>query len=192
MVPPKNTSKSGAPHKPTTTAKEAPKQAIPAIKPESPTPAPKPDFKATAPAEKPEPITSAEPKPSIVLAPEVASKAEPTVSRQQKEDEKLGVKLRRKGDILNALRAGGALLLTTEGLYRIVNRDGSQNRVSKRRAASFVAQGLVKLTTTNEAGKHYAYDPEAENASAKKTEAKSKPKAESGDAHKAQIPANGN
>lgn len=184
MVPAKSTGKSGATQKPMTTAKTAPKQATPAIKPEPSTATTKPNIKAAAAADKPEPTTSAAVMPGTVPVPEVAPKAEAITSTQRKEDEKLGVKLRRKGDIVNALRAGGILVLSTEGLYRIVNRDGSQNRVSKRRAASFVAQGLVRLTTTDEVGKHYAFDPEAEKANAKKSEAKSEPKAESGDTPK--------
>lgn len=119
------------------------------IKPDSTTPAAR-DHSATD--KKPE-AAAAAPSPSVTQ----------TTAAQQKEDEKLGVKLRRKGDILNALRAGGILILTAEGLYRVAKPDGSQNRVSKRRAASFVAQGLMKLVKKEDDGsRQYLLDPEAE------------------------------
>jgi hypothetical protein len=154
----------------------------PAAKPEAPGAAVKPDFKSvTALDHKSESSTAAMgAKPITLPAPAVSPKTEPTTTGAQKEEEKLGAKIRRKGDILNALRAGGTLVFTSEGLYRITKSDASQHRVSKRRAASFVAQGLVKLTKTDSVGKHYIFDPEAEKADAKKTESKPEPKAESG------------
>lgn len=188
MVSAKSTGKGGATPKPTASAKPT----TPAVKPETPTVTPKPDFKSAAAADKSVPATQEQPKASASVPENEAPKAEDTATKQQKEDEKLGLKLRRKGDILNALRSGGILILTREGLYRIKNPDNSQNRVSKRRAASFVAQGLVKLTVTDANGKHYAFDPEAESAHAKKDNSKAAPTTQTGDAAKTPTPNGGN
>lgn len=144
-------------------AKSAPKAAAPskaATKTKASTA--KPDFKAAAAADKPEPTTTAEQKADTVVTP----KAEP-----KNEEEKFGAKLRRKGAIMNALRAGSTLVLNHEGLWRMANPGGSQNPVSKRRAASIVAAGLVKLTKTNADGKHYIFDPEAEKKAQRQAEA---------------------
>jgi hypothetical protein len=188
MVSAKSTGKGGATPKPPASAKPT----TPAVKTETPTVTPKPNFKSAAAADKSVPATPEQPKATASVPASDAPKAEPSATKQQKEDEKLGLKLRRKGDILNALRSGGILILTPEGLYRIKNPDNSQNRVSKRRAASFVAQGLVKLTTTDANGKHYAFDPEAESAQAKKDDSMAAPTGQTGDTTKAPMPNGGN
>jgi hypothetical protein len=112
------------------------------------------------------PASSTEPKSGAVAAPKLPPNAE-----AHKEEERLGAKLRRKGDIMHALRSGSTLVLTPEGLYRMLNLDSSRNPVSKRRAASIVAAGLVKLTKTGSDGKHYIVDPQAEKKSQRHAEA---------------------
>jgi len=167
MVPAKSTGKSSPTPKP---AAPNTSQVKPAAKPEPQVTTPNPALNAVAAADNPMPATSAELKSGAVAVPEVAPRAEPTASKTPPKT--LAKKLSRKGDILNALRAGGTLVLTSEGLYRIANPDGSQNRVSKRRAASFVSQGLVKLTKADDAGKHYSYDPAAEKKAEPRPESK--------------------
>lgn len=168
----KSKAKNGPSTKSASTTKSVPMKATASTK--SSAPASKPDFKAAAAADQPEPATTAEPKTDTVAASKAAPKAEPP-----KEEEKLGVKLRRKADVMLALRAGSTLVLMPEGLYRMVNSDGSRNPVSKRRASAIVAAGLVKLTKANGNGKHYVFDPEAEKKAA---EAKTPPASSAGSA----------
>ena len=148
-----------------------------------PTTTPKPPLPPLKDAAKPEPSTSQKPEIKLtekteiapakltampVLAPQsTPAKPEPPAATATTKRPLLK-KLSRKGDILKALRVGGTLILTTEGLYRIANSDGSENRVSKRRAASFVSQGLLKLTKTDAVGKHYLLDPDAEKKAEEK------------------------
>ena len=73
---------------------------------------------------------------------------------------------------MQALRSGSTLVLTPEGLYRMLNLDSSRNPVSKRRAASIVAAGLVKVTKTGSDGKYYIFDPDAEKKAQRQAEAK--------------------
>ena len=108
----------------------------------------------------------------------------------KKEADELGPKLRRVGDIKNALRAGGTLVLAADGLYCMVNASGGQCPVSKRRAASLIGQGLVKVAKADATGKHYVHDPAAEADTKKPASANAGPKPESG-APKAALPAKG-
>lgn len=133
-----------------------------------PEPKPANAEKATAPA----PSQTAPTQTSALATPQAASSTEAKPEATTKGKEPLLPKLSRKGDIAKALRAGATLLYTPESLYRIVHADNSQNRVSKRRAASFVSQGLVKLTKTDAAGKHYVFDPAAEAEAKQKSDPK--------------------
>jgi len=150
--------------KPTTTSKPPLPPLKDAAKPEPSTSQQKPEIK---PVEKNE-MAPAKLTVMPVLAPQStpAKPEPPTATATTKKP--LMKKLSRKGDILKALRVGGTLTHTTEGLYRIANSDGSENRVSKRRAASFVSQGLVKVTKTDATGKHYVLDAEAEKKAEEK------------------------
>jgi hypothetical protein len=150
--------------KPTTTPKPPLPPLKDAAKTEPSTAQQKPEIK---PAEKPE-IAPAKLTAMPVLAPQStpAKPEPPTATATTKKP--LMKKLSRKGDILKALRVGGTLTHTAEGLYRITNVDRSENRVSKRRAASFVSQGLLKLTKTDAVGKHYLLDPDAEKKAEEK------------------------
>jgi hypothetical protein len=140
----------------------------PAVKAETPKPPEKPDSKPAATAENGGAEPKAETKPVVSAAPGLTPAA--AVKAEQKE--KLGTKLRRKGDILKVSRGGGHLVHTTEGLYRIVAADKTQNPVSKRRVAAMIAQKLLKPTDGSD-GRTYRLDPEADKkASAPKTEAK--------------------
>ena len=171
IVPPKGHLKD-APNstlKPTTTPNPSLPPLKDAAKPEPSTSQQKPEIK---PAERPE-IAPAKLTAMPVLAPQsTPAKPEPPAAAATTK-KPLMKKLSRKGDILKALRSGGTLTHTTEGLYRIANSDGSENRVSKRRAASFVSQGLVKVTKTDATGKHYVLDPEAEKKAEEKPVLKS-------------------
>lgn len=73
-------------------------------------------------------------------------------------EEFVGDKLRAKGDIVKALGKGGLLFLAPEGLYRMLNADGSKTRVSKRRASTMISNGDVVLTKQN-GGKYYSLAP---------------------------------
>lgn len=59
-----------------------------------------------------------------------------------KPEEKIGPKLRRKDEILKALQAGSKVE-KVDGLFRIVNLDGSKNATSKRRILSLESQKLL-------------------------------------------------
>jgi hypothetical protein len=165
IVPPKSRVKDApiSTLKPTTTSKPPLPPLKDAVKPELPI-SQKPEIK---PAEKPE-IAPAKLTAMPVLAPQsTPAKPEPPAAAATTK-KPLMKKLSRKGDILKALRSGCTLTHTTEGLYRIANSDGSENRVSKCRAASFVSQGLVKVTKTDSIGKHYVLDAEAEKKAEEK------------------------
>lgn len=60
----------------------------------------------------------------------------------EKPAEKLGPKIRTRGAILTALRAG-AKIEKIDNLYRIVNQNGSKNATSKRRILSLESQKLL-------------------------------------------------
>ena len=142
-----------------------------------PTTTPKPPLPPLKDAAKPEPSTSQKPEIKLtekteiapakltampVLAPQsTPAKPEPPAAAATTK-KPLTKKLSRKGDILKALRSGGTLTHTTEGLYRITNVDRSENRVSKRRAVALISQGVLKLQSTVNGAKHYVLDPEAE------------------------------
>ena len=128
----------------------------------------KPDFKAAAAGDKqptstPERVTS-EPTPATGTQPADAAKVA----------EKLGKKLRRKDEILAALRAGAKVVHTSAGLYRIVAADGVQNPTSKRRVLALIQQRVLKATENDK--RIYVLDVEAEKAASEK---KSAPKPES-------------
>jgi hypothetical protein len=76
------------------------------------------------------PVKATETKPDAVLAP------------ASKPVEKLGPKLRKRDDILKALRAG-AKVMKVDGLFRIVASDGTKNATSKRRILSLESQKLL-------------------------------------------------
>jgi hypothetical protein len=125
---------------------------------------PKPDTKpgtTAVPAEAPKadvnPVATAQQVATPGAQPKLAEK-KPEHAEQK---EKLGPKLRRKGDILKSLRNGAHLAQTTEGLYRMVAADGIQkNPVSKRRVLAMIAQKL--LTRTMEHGEsRYMLDRDA-------------------------------
>ena len=160
IVPPKSHVKD-APNstlKPTTTPKPPLPPLKDAAKPEPSTAQQKPEIKL---AEKPE-IAPAKLTATPVLAPQsTPAKPEPPAAAATTK-KPLTKKLSRKGDILKALRSGGTLTHTTEGLYRITNVDRSENRVSKRRAVALISQGVLKLQSTVNGAKHYVLDPEAE------------------------------
>jgi hypothetical protein len=84
----------------------------------------------------------------------------------------LGLKLRAKGEIIAALRAGAHVLHTETGLYRIVAANGSLNPASKRRILALIQQGILK-TSGEGNGRIYVLDVEAE----KKSDAEKKPAA---------------
>jgi len=90
----------------------------------------------------------ASPEPQATAAPAPASKPV----------EKLGPKLRKRDDILKALRAGGKVM-KVDGLCRIVNLDGSKNATSKRRILSLESQ---KLLVTSADGNSFALDVAAD------------------------------
>ncbi len=71
-------------------------------------------------------------EPQATAAPASASKPE----------EKIGPKLRKRDDILKALRAG-AKVMKVDGLFRIVASDGTKNATSKRRILSLESQKLL-------------------------------------------------
>ncbi|HEY1159599.1 MAG: hypothetical protein ABR866_19030 [Candidatus Korobacteraceae bacterium] len=92
--------------------------------------------------------------------------------------EKLGSKLRRKGDILKSLRGGAHLVHTTEGLYRMVAAGGSQNPVSKRRVLAMISQKLLTRTMENGESRYMLDRDAAQKATEKKAEEKPSPRAE--------------
>jgi hypothetical protein len=96
--------------------------------------------KAAQPASAPAEATAA---PTAASKP-VSTEAKPAASPApaSKPAEKLGPKLRRKDEILKALRAGGKIV-RADGIYRIVNPDGSMNATSKRRILSLESQKLL-------------------------------------------------
>ena len=141
----------------------------PAVKAEMPKPPEKPDFKPISTADK---GVAEQPKAETKPVASAAPGLTPATAMRAEQKEKLGAKLRRKGDILKVLRGGGHLVHTAEGLYRIVAADKTQNPVSKRRVAAMIAQKLLKPTDGSD-GRTYRLDPEADKkASAPKTEAK--------------------
>jgi len=86
--------------------------------------------------------------------------------------EEVGAKLRRKGEIVQALEHGAQLVLTPEGLFRIVNADHSQNRISKRRASAMISKGELRLANQTAAGKFYELAPAAEKREPSTAESK--------------------
>jgi len=150
--------------KPNTTSKPPLPPLKDAAKPEPSTSQQKPEIK---PVEKNE-MAPAKLTATPVLAPQsTPAKPEPPAAAATTK-KPLTKKLSRKGDILKALRSGGTLTHTTEGLYRITNVDRSENRVSKRRAVALISQGVLKLQSTVNGAKHYVLDPEAEKKAEEK------------------------
>jgi hypothetical protein len=121
------------------------------------TTSPTPDFKmigagANTPAEPVEP-------------PRTAAGATPAENKAAEESEhapeKLGAKIRRKGDIIKALRSGAHVLHTAEGLYRIV--DGEKvHPSSKRRISALIDSGILKRDPEND--HRYLLDAAADSA----------------------------
>ena len=109
------------------------------IPPLSPLPDEKPAVETTAPAT---PATEAV-APVKVVQP-ASAEAQPTADPApvSKPVEKLGSKLRKRDDILKALRAG-AKVMKVDGLFRIVASDGTKNATSKRRILSLESQKLL-------------------------------------------------
>lgn len=86
--------------------------------------------------------------------------------------EKIGAKIRKRDDILAALRRG-AHVERIDGLCRIVHADGKMNATSKRRIISLQAQ---KLLIASADGKTLSLDKDAD-AKARETKATAEPKA---------------
>lgn len=108
----------------------------------------KPDYKMAAAAD----LTQAEPSAENATAESVGSAtttAAPTTDNPAttlesvKASEKLAPKLRRKADIINALRAGAHVLHTPQGLYRIV-QGHDVHPASKRRISAMIDAGQLK------------------------------------------------
>jgi hypothetical protein len=111
---------------------------IPAL---TPLPAAKPAAEPTGPATSateavaPAKVAKlASPEPQATTAPAPASASKPV--------EKLGPKLRRKDEILRALRTGSKVE-KVDGLFRIVAQDGTRNATSKRRILSLESQKFL-------------------------------------------------
>ena len=116
---------------------------ISAVRPSLPSLSPIPEIKhvgakvqAAAPA--------AVPAPSEKTTQPASTERQPTATpvSASKPVEKLGPKLRKRDDILKALRAGSKVM-KVDGLLRIVNTDGSKNATSKRRILSLESQKLL-------------------------------------------------
>ncbi len=89
-----------------------------------------------------------------------------------KPTETLGPKLRAKGDIIAALRAGAHVLHTESGLYRVVAANSSVSPASKRRILSLIQQGILKVSGEGN-GRIYILDVEGEKKASEKPAAKS-------------------
>lgn len=142
---------------------------------------PKPETKPTttavptvAPKAEAKPVATASQLATTVAGEKLAER-KPEPAKQQ---EKLGPKLRRKGDIEKALRGGAHLVHTTEGLYRTVATGGAQNPVSKRRALAMIAQKLLTRTVENGESRYVLDRDAAQKATEKKAEEKPLSKAE--------------
>lgn len=124
------------------------------IQPTAPAAVPAPPEKPAAPASADLQATAAPAsKPASNEAKPAAAPASPA-----KPVEKLGPKLRRKDDILRALR-GGSRVEKVDGLFRIVAPDGSKNATSKRRILSLESQ---KLLVASADGKTFTLDAAAD------------------------------
>jgi hypothetical protein len=142
---------------------------------------PKPDTKLGTTAV-PTVAPKAETKPGAITPQLAVTGAQPMLAEKKPEHavqkEKLGPKLRRKGDILKSLRNGAHLAQTSEGLYRMVAADGIQkNPVSKRRVLAMIAQKLLTRTMENGESRYMLDRDSAQKASEKKAEPKPEPKA---------------
>lgn len=106
------------------------------------------------------------------LKPEVAAKLKEKAAPKVKEE--FLTKLRSKGDLLAALKAGGILYLEN-GLWRLdPGRDDKKvHRVSKRRAVAFRAAELILPTTKDTRGHVNAYVLNLAKASEAETPKKS-------------------
>jgi hypothetical protein len=118
--------------------------------PVTPTVIPPVDFKSAAANDGPE--KSAQPTAATPTASTKKEKAAP------KPKEEFLVKLRSKGDLLAALKAGGILYLEN-GLWRLDpgREDKKVHRVSKRRAVAFRAAELILPTTKDTRGHDNAF-----------------------------------
>ncbi len=141
---------------PTSKATAAPKPGAPQQSPEQ-----KPDYKVAAAGDSklvPAPVR-------VTSEPTTATSAQP--GNAAKSTEKLGKKLRRKDEILSALRAGARVVHTSAGLYRIVAADGVQNPTSKRRVLALMQQGILKPLESD--SRIYLLDALAEKAAKEKS-----------------------
>jgi hypothetical protein len=175
--------------KPATATSQTPVAVIGAPKPAPLKPLAVPDFKLAG-AQKEIAEAKPETKPSTTAVSAAAPKAEvkpgasapqlgttgaqPKLAEKKPESaeqkEKLGPKLRRKGDIEKALRGGSHLAQTSEGLYRMVAANGSQNPVSKRRVLAMIGQKLVIRTVENGESRYVLDRDAAQKATEKKTQ----------------------
>lgn len=139
------------------------------------------------PAEKPAAETT-KPSTSVTEAVTPRKAAQPANPDQQpsvspalpaKPTETLGPKLRAKGEIIAALRAGAHVLHTESGLYRIVAANGSLNPASKRRILALIQQGILKANGEGN-GRIYILDAEAEKNSTAEKKPAAKPEAPTG------------
>lgn len=124
----------------------------------SPLPGQKPDFKAAAAGDAP----AAEASTSGQAAQPASAPATPTAapSVPAKATENLGPKMRSKGEILAALRAGSHVLHTESGLCRIVEANGTVHPASKRRVRALIDQGILKPTEADK--RKYVLDAAAD------------------------------
>jgi len=136
----------------------------------------------------PEPAATPQPVPATPQAVTPAKLSEPASAPAQataapvaptkpaeKPVEKLGVKIRTRGEILSALRAGGRIA-KEEGLFRIIKANGSKHPTSKRRVLSLETQNLLVASAD---GKTLTLNSEADKkASEPKADAAPKPTAE--------------
>ena len=166
------------PVKPITPATAVKPAAVPAnitrhsIPPLSPLPSEKPST-ASVQADVPASTTAAPEKatqPASVSARENAAPSAPDKPasadatpaalpvQPSKPEEKIGMKIRKRDEILKALR-NAAHVERIDGLYRIVHQDGKMNATSKRRILSLQSQ---KLLVASADGKTLTLDKEAD------------------------------
>lgn len=131
----------------------------------------KPDFKAAAAGE-----TSA---PELASNPAQAETSQPQVETTagQAKPEKLAPKLRRKGDIMKALRAGAHVLHTESGLYRII-QGTDVHPASKRRIVALIDAGILKQEQGQDG--RYFFDAAAETVATERAKLSADPKSDKG------------
>ncbi len=135
----------------------------PSLPPLSPLPDARPSAASVQPATSTA-VTTASEKAAQPASTETQPTAAP--ASPAKPVEKLGPKLRAKGEIIAALRAGAHVLHTESGLYRIVSASGSFNPASKRRILALIQQGILKATEADK--RKFVLDAEAEKKASEK------------------------